>query len=113
MSKKIGLTESIVSQKSSKDFDTKASITPAVRGLPTTGGRAGGCAEELCRSGSIRNIVWLMMHKREVIRKAAAESSGGLDLWASLVEQGLVALLEAVTNGMPVVSSSREKVGQK
>jgi hypothetical protein len=37
------------------------------------GGRALRCVDEICKSGYLRTMVWLLMHAHEVVRKAAAE----------------------------------------
>eukprot|EP01036_Dinobryon_divergens_P026619 gene26619-35292_t len=97
----------------------ESSLPVALRVLATNGGRV----DELCRNGSLRSIIWLLTNRREVVRKTAAEVliaivaaykqisftsnsqdtlSVSSDLWASLVEQGMVALLEAVAAGSQV-----------
>jgi hypothetical protein len=38
-----------------------------------SGGRALRCVDEVCKSGYLRTMVWLLVHAHEVVRKAAAE----------------------------------------
>jgi hypothetical protein len=69
--------------------------------------------EELCRSGHMRQLVWCMMHKRGLVRLAAADTlqcilelsyhqESLVDLWACFVEQGLVPLLELIQHGITI-----------
>ena len=71
--------------------------------------------DEICRSGFLRPLLWCLLHMRRAIRETALEMleeltrgavtlpDGGADLWAGLVEQGLVALLEIVHCGLAVI----------
>lgn len=69
--------------------------------------------EELCRSGHMRQLVWCLMHKRGLVRLAAADTlqcilelsyhqESMVDLWACFVEQGLVPLLELIQHGITI-----------
>lgn len=71
--------------------------------------------EELCRSGYLRHLTWNLVNERGSVRFEAAllftiildlsntdHGDLGVDLWAALVEQGLVAVLELVRVGFPV-----------
>ena len=72
--------------------------------------------DELCRSGFLKHLCYSMLHKMHLCRHLASdvmnsflkianlssENSNNQELWASLIEQGLIPLLEMITCGYHV-----------
>ena len=71
--------------------------------------------EELCRRGYLRYLTWNLVSEKGPVRAEAArlfsiihdlsknnQGDIGVDLWAAIVEQGLVTILELVRVGFPV-----------
>ena len=69
--------------------------------------------EELCQSGYIRSLCWNTLNFRGDVRiisakvldsivKATEKEKVGTEVWAAVVEQGLVPLLEIIQQGIPI-----------
>ncbi len=72
--------------------------------------------DELCRSGFLKHLCYCMLHKMHLCRQLASEimnsflkianlsseNSNNQEIWASLVEQGLIPLLEMIACGYHV-----------
>jgi len=69
---------------------------------------------ELCRSGFLRSLCWTALHSQILIREEAgqvfrfmiqtATVDQNSEFWVSIVEQGLVPLLEIISNGIYIAS---------
>jgi hypothetical protein len=66
--------------------------------------------DEICRSGFLRSLVWSFLHIKYEIRMQTLEiidniismlkSDNNSEIWTSLIEQGVVPLLEIISNGL-------------
>lgn len=70
--------------------------------------------DELFKHGAIRILSWMLLHKKQIIRRQVAlifqsilnyESNSLHELWASFIEQGLVHLMEYIIQGIHGESS--------
>lgn len=99
---------------------------PSTRARGTARASKSGVMEEMCKNGALRPLCWLLLNKTESVRTCAGAilrllldramasddagnakistgssrgGSGSVEFWASLIEQGIIPLLQSILSG--------------